>query len=709
MRPIIPLSLLLLLPACLQKPPGLDRDGDGYAFPEDCDDDDASIHPGAEDTWYDGADQDCDGQSDYDQDGDGHDDATYGAGDDCDDTDASIHPDATEHYYDGIDQDCDGRSDFDKDGDGYDSAADADGDDCDDGDFDVNPGATEVWYDGTDQDCDGDDDYDQDRDGFPSDDHHGTDCDDLDPGVHPDAQELLNGVDDNCDQRIDEVPWGGSATDVSTFHGGITGEPSTFSGLGYAVAQKPFDIISEADLGTSGFDAATLHPDGLPDLLVAAPLAGFFGGVGGLEQAVYLIPGGGPSDMVLHDVAERTVLRLDGGDEGGWFGSSIAWVPSVDGDDVPEILVGAPAAGPASTGDVGRAFLFHSSDWNAASSVPSEGGGAVFALHADQASVRFESDTSGDGFGAVTCLGDIDQDGGGDIAVTLPEKGGDGYTVGQEPGAIAIYASTTIDSQDSTWLDAGDADILIHGGTRVHLGQAVPVVTDLDGSGLMDIVVSAPGAEGEYGWVSAWPGELVGEGEVMMEDLGYQLEGTNGCQQLGQRMAAGADINGDGYPETGLMCSDSVGDPVVRIINGELWSSHADTTVQEVTLAWVSGLTLPTGVDTLPFSLHADFNHDSYAELVVGSPTGEPAQGGGLVTVFYGGASFGGTYAAASGESLISGTESSWLGYTCIEAMDLDGDAWPELILGAPGYDTEEVPGLHRPGAVYLLDPTVGW
>ena len=41
---------------------------------------------------------------------------------------------------------------------------------------------------------------DADSDGYPSD----VDCDDTDPDVHPDADELCNGVDDNCDGQTDE-------------------------------------------------------------------------------------------------------------------------------------------------------------------------------------------------------------------------------------------------------------------------------------------------------------------------------------------------------------------------------------------------------------------------------------------------------------------------------------------------------------------------
>ena len=43
----------------------LDLDGDGYSEEEgDCDDEDESIHPGAEETPGDGVDSNCDGEDD---------------------------------------------------------------------------------------------------------------------------------------------------------------------------------------------------------------------------------------------------------------------------------------------------------------------------------------------------------------------------------------------------------------------------------------------------------------------------------------------------------------------------------------------------------------------------------------------------------------------------------------------------------------------
>ena len=95
-------------------PGRVDADRDGYSSYRDCDDSDATIYPGAEEIPNDGIDQDCDGsdlvieeETCQDVDGDGYKDAVCG-GDDCDDSDATIHPGAEDIPNDGIDQDCDG-------------------------------------------------------------------------------------------------------------------------------------------------------------------------------------------------------------------------------------------------------------------------------------------------------------------------------------------------------------------------------------------------------------------------------------------------------------------------------------------------------------------------------------------------------------------------------------------------------------------------
>jgi hypothetical protein len=234
--------------------PDIDDDNDGWTQAAgDCNDADASIHPGATEVPDDGVDQDCSGTDSVtcivDDDGDGYgndqglttiaDDGSCEAAegeatsaDDCDDSQAAINPGVPEDCEDTVDNDCDTLVDC-ADDDCTDQAAcggchDDDGDgfldhlcggaDCDDTDDTVYPDAAEVC-DGLDNDCDEvvpDNESDRDGDGVR---HCGGDCDDLDAGRYPGAEELCNGVDDDCDGAVPNQEQDADGDLVSTCEG----------------------------------------------------------------------------------------------------------------------------------------------------------------------------------------------------------------------------------------------------------------------------------------------------------------------------------------------------------------------------------------------------------------------------------------------------------------------------------------------------------
>ncbi len=277
----------------------VDADGDGYGDAasggDDCDDTDASVNPGAEETPYNGVDDDCDPQTpDDDLDGDGFTSVETG-GTDCDDADAGVNPDATESC-NGVDDDCNGLVDdatgdtwyADADGDGYgdpsESMQDCDGEsgyvadatDCDDTTAAANPGAEEVC-DEIDNDCDGDVDEevtttwytDADGDGHGDPDAateeacsepagyaaSADDCDDADPAVNPDATEVCNGVDDDCDGTVDED----DAADATTWYADADGDGYGDPDSATLACDAPSGMVDNAD---DCDDAdASLNPD----------------------------------------------------------------------------------------------------------------------------------------------------------------------------------------------------------------------------------------------------------------------------------------------------------------------------------------------------------------------------------------------------------------------------------------------------------------
>ena len=571
---------------------GRDRDSDGVASMEDY-----HVAPGCKvPQGYSAIFEDCD---DYDPDkadvqpwvedldGDG-----YGAGEpeercasedgyslvggDCDDTDADVHPEAAEIAEDGVDNDCDGRAD----------------DQAPEGSYTTSDAT--VTLDGT-----GDDEL---SSGFAAisdfDGQGGTDLAVGSPGAENSAGEAVGAVDilagpitgaeDVEDQEYTRL-WGaddgdraGAAMaglgdiDGDAYADFIVGAPGVVSSTGdfgggsgpegaaYVVYgpvelgstvmledSRHVAVLSASEsggrLGTAVAGIGDITGDGLPDFAVGAPNVGGGRWSDMPSQAgmVYLLESPPDHDQEIGDVA---FASLEGEEEHGWLGATVAGGKDLNGDGTPDLVVGAP------TDRVGAMAADYNHDADA-------GGIAWVLLDSPSglssispwATTWVTGPATSSFAGAVTLLDDLNGDGFADLALGAPMDDG----AEDDAGAVYLLSGAAMEDLEPSAVADSNALLGVVNGPAAdtYLGWAVAGAGDIDEDGRADLLVGAPGSDSEKG--SAWVLTGATDGD-QLGDAFLGIESPTPWGWAGRALGA-ADLNGLGRSDILIgMVEDSV-------------------------------------------------------------------------------------------------------------------------------------------------------
>ena len=232
--------------------------------------------------------------------------------------------------------------------------------------------------------------------------------------------------------------------------------------------------FANESLGASVASAGDLNGDGVNDLIIGAPRFPLNGAGTGRAYVFF-----GPVSGSLIATQANAIIFGENINDG--FGRSVAGGQDINGDGIPDVIVGADQL--FGTG-AGKAYVFYG---------PLSGN-----IQASNANAILTGETDRDLFGtSVTSVGDFNGDGFSDVTVGAPDNGAGGVRSGR---AYTFFGPLT------GTISAANADAIVTGSAQDELGMSL-AGGDFNGDGVPDLITGAPQfATGAHGYAAIFFG-----------------------------------------------------------------------------------------------------------------------------------------------------------------------------------------------------------
>jgi len=395
-------------------------------------------------------------------------------------------------------------------------------------------------------------------------------------------------------------------------------------------------LTDNEHFGKAVASAGDFNGDGFDDVIVGAPNKSPSG-----DGAVYLFLGG----ESMNNSADLTIEGLGGTK----FGGSVASAGDVNADGYEDIIAGA-----APTNAAGHAYIYL--------------GGYILDGTAD---ANMTNNAVGDLFGySVSSAGDMNGDGYSDVIVGAFNSAGSGQAF------IYLGSAVMNNACDQVFSGEGNGD---------YFGYSLSCAGDVNADGFDDVIVGA--WKSDYTSVDAGKAYIYLGASALDGNCDVYLNSENTAYDgFGCAVAKAGDFNGDGFDDVivGAYGKDDNGSNSGKtyvFFGGSIMNNLADKIFMGETADDCFGAAVGFG---------GDFNGDGLTEVLVGAwGKNIPAINGGTETVNAGrGYLFTNSILDKDIPDMVlnapTGSTLSYFGMSVASAGDINGDGYPDIIVGAP-------------------------